>query len=370
MNKTGFGFLRLPRRNPSDEKSVDYELLNAMVDRFLEQGGDYFDTAYTYLGGVSEEALGKALVERYPRERFRIADKLPGYAAKTREDHERFFQESLRRCGVDYFDVYLLHGLNGENYEIAKKLDQFAFLRRLKQEGRVKKIGFSFHDTAQVLERILTEEPDLDYVQLQINYLDWESLSVQSRLCYETAVKHGMKVLVMEPVKGGALANLPEEASSLLGQLCPGDSNARWAMRFASDLPAVEVVLSGMNTMEQMEDNMQPFHPLSAREQLVLRRAAEIIRANTAIGCTGCGYCTPECPVGMPIPQYFALFNEYKRNPNELWKTQTVYTSISGSAAAASDCLRCGRCEARCPQKLDIMRWLEQVAETLPENEN
>lgn len=368
MNKTGFGFLRLPRLNPAEETSIDYPLLCALVDRFLELGGSYFDTAYTYLGGASEEALRKTLVERYPRERFRIADKLPGYMATTKEDNRRIFEESLRRCGVDYFDVYLLHGLNAENYEIARQLDQFSFLQSLKTEGRAKQIGFSYHDTAQLLDRILTEHPEVDYVQLQINYLDWESLSIQSRQCYETAIKHGKRVLVMEPVKGGALANLPAEAASLLKQLHPGDSAARWAIRFAAELDAVEVVLSGMNTMAQVEDNLSALAPLTPEEQAVLNQAAEIIRANTAIGCTGCGYCTSGCPVGMPIPRYFALFNEYKRNPSELWKTQTVYTAISTATVPASACIQCGQCQHCCPQKLNIMHWLQEVNRFLPED--
>ena len=361
MNKTGFGFLRLPRLDAADEKSVDFALLCSMVDCFLELGGDYFDTAYTYLGGLSEEALRKALVERYPRERFRIADKLPGYEATCRADNETFFAESLRRCGVDYFDVYLLHGLNAENYDIAQKYDQFSFLRELKRIGKAKKIGFSYHDTAELLDRILTEQPDMDYVQLQINYLDWDSLSVQSQRCYETALKHGKKVLVMEPVKGGNLAKLPEAAEQLLKALRPQDSAASWALRFASGLEAVEIVLSGMNSMEQMEDNMQSMQLLSIKEHAALRNAAKIIQSNTAIDCTGCGYCTMGCPAGIPIPQYFALFNEYKRSPGELWKTQITYESIIKSAGEPTACMQCRRCERKCPQKLNIVQYLQEL---------
>ena len=361
MNKTGFGFLRLPRLDAADEKSVDYELLCSMVDRFLELGGSYFDTAYTYLGGVSEEALRKTVVERYPRERFRIADKLPGYEAKSYADNARFLETSLQRCGVDYFDVYLLHGLNAENYAIAQEYDQFAFLREAKRSGKAKKIGFSYHDTAELLDQILTEQPGLDYVQLQINYLDWDSLSVQSRKCYETAVKHGMKVLVMEPVKGGNLAKLPEAAEQQLKAQRPEDSAARWAIRFASELDAVEIVLSGMNSMEQMADNMQPMERLCAAEHDALRDAAKIIQSNTAIGCTGCGYCTPGCPAKIPIPQYFALFNEYKRSPKELWKTQVIYESIIKTAGKPADCVQCRQCERKCPQKLDIVQHLQEI---------
>lgn len=367
MNKTGFGFLRLPRLDPNNDKSIDLQTVCSLVDRFLEKGGSYFDTAYTYLGGSSEEVLRKALVERYPREKFRIADKLPGYAVQNKEDNLRFFEESIKRCGVDYFDVYLLHGLNEENYEIARKLDQFAFLQTLKEEGKVKKTGFSFHDTAELLDRILTDHPEIDYVQLQINYLDWDSQSVQSRKCYETALKHHKPVLIMEPVKGGALANLPLEAEQLLKQAHPEDSAARWAMRFASDLDAVAVVLSGMNSMEQIEDNLASFSTMTKEEHVVLEQAAKIIRANTAIECTGCGYCTDGCPVKMPIPEYFALYNECKRHPGEAWKAQNVYLSVSKEKVPASACIRCGQCESRCPQKLPIINWLCKADRDLQE---
>ena len=197
MNKTGFGFLRLPKLDGNDDKSVDYAVLNGLVDAFLERGGDYFDTAYTYLGGVSEEALRRSVVERYPRERFRIADKLPGYKVKEPDQCRDFFEESLRRCGVDYFDVYMLHWLNERNYAKAQKLDEFGFLRQLKAEGKARKTGFSYHDSPELLDRILTDHPEVDIVQLQINYLDWDSPALQARRCYETAVRHGKRVVIM-----------------------------------------------------------------------------------------------------------------------------------------------------------------------------
>ena len=257
MNKLGFGFLRLPRLEPENPKSVDYGLLNAMVDRFLEQGGDYFDTAYTYLGGVSEEALRRSVVERYPRDRFRVADKLPGYMASSKEDSRRFLDESLERCGVEWFDVYLLHGLNAENYEIARKLDQFGFLEQIRTEGFARQIGFSYHDSPELLDRILSEHPEVDVVQLQINYLDWESPTIQARRCYEVASSHGKTVIVMEPVKGGTLASVPEQAEAVLRSMDAQETTASWAIRFASDLAQVETVLSGMNTMGQVEDNLR-----------------------------------------------------------------------------------------------------------------
>lgn len=226
MNKTGFGFLRLPRLSPEENAGIDYGLLNSMVDAFLSLGGDYFDTAYTYLGGASEEAIRRAVVQRHPRASFRIADKLPGWKVTSHEDCQRYFDEQLARCGVDYFDVYLIHWLNAANYQICEEYDEFAFLRRVKQDGKARKIGFSYHDSPELLDRILAEHPETDYVQLQINYLDWDSVSIQSRECYETAVRHEKKVIVMEPVKGGSLATLPAEAAKLLKQMHPRESVA------------------------------------------------------------------------------------------------------------------------------------------------
>lgn len=362
MNKTGFGFLRLPRRNPSDEKSIDYDLLNTMVDYFLAQGGNYFDTAYTYLDGVSEVVLRKAVVERYPRESFRIADKLPGWKVKSYDECKSYFEEQLSRCGVDYFDVYLIHWLNEENYEICERYDEFAFLRRVKAEGKAKKIGFSYHDSPELLDRILSEHPEVDYVQLQINYLDWDSVSIQARKCYDTAVKYGKKVIVMEPVKGGSLANIPDEALQLLYDVHPGESAASWAIRFAASLSEVEVVLSGMNTMEQIEDNMRDMHPLGVYDQTLLSKVAQIIRSNTAIPCTGCNYCAPNCPVRIPIPAYFALYNDYSRNPGEDWKMQNVYDAMGRTGGKASACLNCKQCEKNCPQKIAITEHLPRVA--------
>lgn len=356
MNKTGFGFLRIPKK---EDETIDYEVLNPMVDLFLEQGGTYFDTAYTYLNGLSEEALRLSLVERYPRESFLIADKLPGYKAKTHEQCWDFFNEQLQRCGVTFFDVYLLHFLNEKNYATAQRLEQFRFLQELKEKGLAKRIGFSYHDSPELLNRILTDHPEVDIVQLQINYLDWDSISLQAKALYDVAVSHGKQVVIMEPVKGGSLANLPEEAETLLRAAAPEDSCASWAIRFATDLSQVSVVLSGMNTMEQMRDNMRQFRPLNQQEQALLARCAQIIRSNTAVACTGCGYCVPNCPVGMPIPQHFALYNDYSRSPGEDWKMRPAYNAMTTKASA---CIGCGTCEKNCPQKLKIITHLAEVA--------
>jgi len=362
MNKTGFGFLRLPRLDPNDPHSVDDPLLNAMVDRFLVLGGRYFDTAYTYLGGTSEEAIRSALVLRHPRDSFILADKLPGYKVKSYDQCRRYFDESCRRCGVDYFDVFLLHWLNDRNYAIAQAQEEFCFLQELKDQGLARKIGFSYHDGPELLHRILTEHPEVDYVQLQINYLDWDSVALQARQCYEVAEAHGKRIIIMEPVKGGSLAALPQEAEALLRRFDPAASMASWAVRFATDLPQVDVVLSGMNTMAQIEDNLQSLKPLTNPEREALAEAARIIRSQTAVPCTGCGYCLPHCPVSMPIPRYFALYNDYARSPGDDWKMQHAYDALARTGVKASACLQCRRCEANCPQQLPITEHLQAAA--------
>lgn len=361
MNKLGFGFLRLPRENEADENSVDIEKTKRLVDRFLELGGRYFDTAYTYMNGGSERAIREALVMRYPRGAYELADKLPSWKLKSEADCERFFLEELERCGVEYFDYFLLHGLDKDNYELCKKLGAFEYMKRLKAEGRAKKIGFSYHDSPELLNEILINHPEMEFVQLQINYLDWESAVIQSRACYETAVKHQKRVLVMEPVKGGSLASLPDDAENLLRTMKSDESAAKWAIRFAESLDQVDIVLSGMNSISQIEDNMRDSVPLAREEYEALERAASIIRENTAVPCTGCSYCTEGCPKIIAIPKYFSLFNEYSRSPKELWKMEYLYRDIAAERGKASDCIGCGKCEKACPQKIGIIENLKKV---------
>lgn len=363
MKKLGFGCMRFPLLDADDPTAVDFEQVCAMTDLFLERGFTYFDTAYFYHRHTSEAVVRKALVARHPRDSFTLADKLPltSLKDKTPEDQERIFHEQLQKCGVDYFDYYLLHALSKENYETAKRLDSFAFVRRQQAQGRVRHFGFSFHDSADVLDQILTEHPEVEFVQLQLNYLDWDDPKVQSRLCYETVRKHGKQVVVMEPVKGGKLAAPPQPVLDLFRSHDPAASPASWAIRFAAGLDGVMVVLSGMSDLAQLTDNtgyMADFVPLSGAERVMTVRAAELIREEASIPCTACAYCVGGCPQGIPIPEYFALFNACRKEPEA---ALAAYTR-SGKAPASA-CVECGQCVSACPQHIDVIAGLKAVAD-------
>ena len=373
MKKLGFGLMRLPVKDKNDGGSIDMPQLCRMVDTFLERGFTYFDTAYMYHEYRSETAIREALVERHPRDSFTLTTKLPTMFLREQGDMERIFEEQRKKCGVEYFDYYLLHNLNTDNYERAKAFDAFGFQRRLLEEGKIRHMGFSFHDKAEVLDRILTEHPEEEFVQLQINYLDWESERVQSRLCYETAVRHGKKVIIMEPVKGGALAKLPEEAEKLLRDADPQASVASWAIRFAAGLPEVHVVLSGMSDVAQLEDNtgfMSDFRPLTGEERAMLFRCADIINNYTAVPCTACRYCTEGCPMGIQIPDIFGFYNTYmKAKLLHRWgdKSREQYREFTQTHSKASDCIHCRQCEGACPQHLEIVGLLRDVAAAFEE---
>ena len=370
LPRLGFGFMRLPVLDENDRSTVDLEAVKQMVDLYMEHGFGYFDTAHRYNDEASEPALRKALVERYPRERFWLTDKITLNYIKKPEDQEPFFQHQLELCGVDWFDLYLIHNVGRASLDAFEKLGTFDFLRSLKERGYARHIGFSFHGTADVLEEVIQRHPDMEFVQLQINYLDWEDPTIQSRKCYEIARKYGCKVLVMEPVKGGTLANLPEDAAALLKTASPSASLPSWAIRFSAGLDGVAMVLSGMSTLEQVQDNtsfMAEFHPLTQSEQDILRQAADIIHANTAIACTACRYCTTECPKKIAIPDYFGLYNNYKRleNTGYMYNQKVYYANLAAVHGKASDCIGCGRCERNCPQRLPIRELLKQVAAVL-----
>ena len=362
MNKLGFGLLRFPEKE-GGLGGFDWEQIERMVDYYLEHGGRYFDTCYIYHDGYSEMAARKCLAERKPRDAFELCDKLPGYLCRSQEDCWRYFEEERERCGVTYFDSYMLHWLNADHYRIAEETGQFEFLEELKRKGLAGKTGFSYHAGADLLDRILTAHPEIDKVQLQINYLDWESAGIESRRCYETAVKHGKEIYVMEPVKGGQLASLPPEAEALLRDADPERTPANWALSFVQSLPGVTICLSGMNAFAQLEENMRGVEPLTPEENALLGRGAEIIASKTHVPCTGCGYCLPHCPKGIAIPEYFRMLNEVKRYPDDGWKIHPVYEQKTQTEPGPVDCVECGNCARHCPQKIAIPDFLKEVAQ-------
>ena len=364
--KLGFGCMRFPLLNPDDPTTVDVPQVCDMVDAFLEKGFTYFDTAWFYHKGLSENIVKEALVDRYPRDKFTVATKLPLSSLKEADEarQEEIFATQLQKIGVEYFDYYLLHNINTDNYQTAQRLHSFDFVSRMKAEGKVKHMGFSFHDKADVLDKVLTEHPEVEFVQLQLNYLDWESSTVQSRLCYEVAVKHGKKVVVMEPVKGGKLAVPQAEVVDLFKSYAPDASPASWAIRFAATLPEVMVVLSGMSNREQMADNagyMEHFQPLNEEEQAIVEKAADIIRGDGTVPCTGCAYCVDGCPQGIPIPEHFAILNNSVRNPGPDYRA--MYQELAAEKAPASNCVFCGQCMGACPQHIDVIGTLMGIAE-------
>lgn len=364
MKNFGFGSMRLPLLNPEDPTSVDLDTLCSMVDLFLESGFTYFDTAYMYHKYVSEVMIRKALVERHPRESYILADKLPLSHLKQEEDMEHFFNEQLEKCGVEYFDYYLLHNMTRSFYPTAERLGAFDFAKQKKAEGKARKIGFSFHADAELLEQILKLHSEMEFVQLQLNYIDWESPNIQSRECYEICRRYGKEVIVMEPVKGGTLAAVPKAAEEKMKAYAPDRSAASWAVRFAASQEGVIMVLSGMSAMDQLVDNisyMQNFKPLNEEEKGIIRDVTAIINSSIAIPCTSCQYCVEGCPSRIPIPRYFALYNQY-RIFGEKSNSKPYYQNYTGSHGKADDCISCHKCETICPQHLPIADYMKDVS--------
>ena len=359
--KLGFGLIRLPKKG----LKIDIRQMSKMVDAFLEAGFTYFDTAHVYLG--SEEAARKALVERYPRESFTLATKLYAPSALSEEAAKKQFETSLKRTGAEYFDYYLLHSLMKNNYQKYERFHLWDFVNRQKEKGLIKHIGFSFHDGPELLEEILKAHPEVEFVQLQINYADWENPSVTSRANYEVARRYGKYITVMEPVKGGSLAKPAKEIQKLFTDFAPDRSAASWAIRFAASLDGILTVLSGMSNEEQMRDNlsyMRGFVPLNPEEQNVIRKAQEILGRSKAIPCTACRYCTEGCPMQIPIPDVFSAMNK-RLVSGRIEEATADYQAILARGAGADACIACGQCEQACPQHIDIIEQLKKCKETL-----
>ena len=354
----GFGCMRLPMVN--DE--VDIAEFDKMVDAFIAAGFNYFDTAHGYLGGKSETALKASLTSRYPRESYLLTNKLSSNHFAKEEDIRPLLDCQLEACGVDYFDFYLMHAQNRNNFEQYKACRAYETALELKKEGKIRHLGISFHDTADILDMILTSYPQIEVVQIQFNYIDFEDDGVQSRLCYEVCRKHGKPVIIMEPVKGGSLVNLPQDAADILDSL-DGGSQASYAVRFAAGFEGVEMVLSGMGSMEMVEDNisyMQDFKPLDKTELEAINRVVEIIRAQPLISCTDCKYCVERCPLSIQIPTIFAAKNA--KTKLNLWRSGMLYDKACQDGAHPTECVKCGACEAACPQKLPIRELLESIS--------
>jgi len=355
--KLGFGAMRLPG---ASEGNIDHAQVCEMVDLFLERGFNYFDTAFVYNG--SEDAIKKCLTSRHPRESYVLVDKIPTWGKKTWDEYEEAFQTMLDRCGVEYFDIVLMHNMGRPTYPRVQKADGFGYLRKIKEEGRAKFVGFSFHDSPEYLDMILTENPFVDLVQLQINYVDWQSPAVQAEACYEVAKKHNKPIVVMEPVKGGGLASLPAEGVEEFRKLSDM-SPASYAVRYAASLPQVVMVLSGMNNLQQVDDNtnyMADFVPLKDEEYAAIERVKDILAKCNVIECTNCRYCVDGCPKEILIPNLFSVYNAVKQYGTQNFPAMMFDRAVRGKGKP-SDCIGCGACEEKCPQHLPIREHLVEI---------
>ena len=364
MPKLGFGLMRLPEK----DGVIDHEHVCKMVDKYMAAGMNYFDTAYVYHGGKSEVAAREALVKRYPREDFMVATKLPAWEIKKEEDIERIFSEQLERLGVDYFDFYLLHSVEeGNNYDVYVKYDCFEWGMKKKAEGKIRHFGFSFHGSPELLTEILDKHPEVEFVQIQLNYLDRTNPVVRSQELYDILHERNLPIIVMEPVRGGALASMAPEIEKIFKDKRPEKSVASWALRFVGSLPGVMTILSGMSNEDQMNDNIgtfSNFEPLSDEEFAIVNQVTDEILRIPQIGCTACKYCCDGCPMKISIPDVFRTINTLRRYPDD-WRSKNFYSGLIQRSGKASDCVGCGQCERVCSQHLPIIDLMKEAAEIL-----
>lgn len=365
-SKFGFGCMRLPTTDDNDPTSVNQELFTQMVDLYMEKGFNFFDTSYAYHDGTSETAIRKALVERYPRESFEICDKMPTWLLTNEKDNDKFVNEMLERLGITYFDVFLVHNINTPWLKNAINANTFEYVKKMKKDGIARKIGFSFHEKADLLKEFLEEYGDMfDVVLLELNYLDWEDSSIEAHKCYDLCVEYGLDVYVMEPLKGGVIVNPPEDIKNDFKEFNPDKSIASLAIRFCASLDNVKIVLSGMNKMEDLIDNCdtyENFKPIDKTEEEFLEKMARKLASKLAVACSECGYCVDSCPEMIPIPEYLSLYNTSKNQPeSNIYKL--YFEKIADEKVAASECTFCGSCIDYCTQQIDIPSVLEEAIE-------
>ena len=362
MPKLGFGLMRLPET----DGRIDIDKVAQMADAYMASGFNYFDTAYVYHGGNSEKVVKEAIVKRFPRESFTIATKLPAWFLHSPEDRDKVFEEQLDRCGVDYFDFYLLHSLeDGNNYDTYEKYDCFNWGIKKRDEGRIRHFGFSFHGTPELLVQVLDKHPEIEFVQIQLNYADWDNKIVHSGELYEILRDRNIPMIIMEPAKGGKLACLDDECAEILKAIRPDKSLASWAFRYVGSLPGIATILSGMSTPEQMEDNIntfKDFEPLSEEELAAIDKVKEIMNRVELAGCTSCKYCVEGCPMGISIPDVISAVNTKRKFPGDM-RPQFFYNGLVDRYSHASDCIACGQCEGVCPQHLPIISLMQEAVE-------